>query len=466
MAPKRKAPAKTAQPDENEESLQEIEEGSTDPKFRIHSLGILLTYPKHVIDLEQFETVPVWSQVWRYSLCHEKAQQDHSHLYLEFAKTPDHTLNVWKLPIDYTEDGTPILADVNCKPCRARGLQARRAMDRGHFYAYCPYKNTHINSWTNYDPAKAYAVETEWIKCLWKTNKINDDRVLDCAAFYNCATKQLEFAAFQALSRKATESRKEWKKRRLEERQARREPFRTCPPFKKWLNTNRENLDRYKFFWMCGGSLYGKSLWVKSHFKNPFIHFQGINWKGYNPVVHDAVIFDDVCKDVQMDDIIRDNKGIFQAGAGNPEVQTSQCNHYALNIDIEGKPIIILSNQDHQPKSDWVFANCIYVEIVDYCYGEEDNHTWFQEKTEQDFFKCYSENNEFFETKKKLDNLSESFENAIEKAGEKLLEKFNKAAQSKPPAKNKGINSECIIGKEMVQVNREDPFFTNTNIFS
>jgi hypothetical protein len=145
------------------------------------------------------------------------------------------------------------------------------------------------------------------------------------------------------------------------------------------MDLHRQIRDRYPFFWVVGDTLLGKTQWVLAQFRNPFVHFGGINWSKYDPTRNDAIVFDDVStRDRSMDGVVMENKHIFQASGRLADVNNSSTNCYAIRVDVEGKPIVILSNSEHRPHSDWVLSNCYYVEFISAAYGPPVGDTWWR----------------------------------------------------------------------------------------
>jgi hypothetical protein len=77
-----------------------------------------------------------------------------------------------------------------------------------------------------------------------------------------------------------------------------------------------------------------------------------------------------------MNDVVMDYNPIFQASARLADVNNSSTNCFAKRVDVEGKPIIICSNLEHRPGSDWVWQNCYCVEFICVPYGTPADDWW------------------------------------------------------------------------------------------
>ena len=101
-----------------------------------------------------------------------------------------------------------------------------------------------------------------------------------------------------------------------------------------------------------------KSKYIEIHlYPGCFAHKSVINWSGYNPAEHPAVLFDDV-KDVFK--IILENKTAFQ-GARDATFGSSATNCHAITVDLLAKPIIVCCNTKPWDDS-WIAKNFHVVE--------------------------------------------------------------------------------------------------------
>jgi len=325
-----------------------------DPKkeFKVKCKAMLLTYnslPEEMTLPEFIEQLKERFEGVRWTACKEKGKRDHFHLYLERCKGQfQHELSYWSV-----NDLKPS----DCQTNLIKGSGARNAMDRGHFYVHCKFKNTHIDSDCNWEPAKDYIVRTFWIQTLWQKQKINSCDVLPCAAHYMCLTP-----AFAAMVRITTSTRdsitaehhNEARRKRLK---ASFSPFKTFKLADAYRSQFQYETTRYKFLVITGPSLMGKTQLAKSWFLSPFVHSDHINWDGYNPDEHDAVIFDDI---PDIYELIKTNHTMFQS-SGVVTVNTSKTNCYSQKVDLTAMPIVVVSNfYDHDI---WLKANSAHLEI-------------------------------------------------------------------------------------------------------
>lgn len=385
-----KAAAKEAKRIADEEAeARDDDEPQDDPQYRIHCKAILLTYASDAVPLERFqdECLRLWPTVKNYSWCLEKGSQTHTHIYMEFKGASDHLLKEWALPKlgddgleQLDESGEILRMRPDCRPNGCRGPGFRKACDRGHFYVVCKYKSTHIEAKTNYAPNQGYIVNTRWIKDMWQQGKIRSQDASEASGYYCCGTAHVDYAVRGALAHRAIAVRKEWKDARLVELAASRQPYRVCSLWDTWRAQYTTVRDRYDFFWITGDSKMGKTQWVQSHFRRPFIHFGGVSWDKYCPVEYDCIIFDDVATTARgMDQQVVELKQVFQASERPADVNNSATNVHSKRIDVWGKPIIVCSNCDQVPYSAWVLANCYAVKFTQPSYGADEVATWWDD---------------------------------------------------------------------------------------
>ena len=309
------------------------------------------------------------SQISKWSLCLEKGSRLHCHAYFESTKQFDCRLS--RFSVILLEQNCPP-SDVQCNKVKGSGYRA--AADRGHFYVQCIFKNTHLHQQNNYQAGIDFSVKTQWINDLWSKGKIDDDKVLECAAYYKCLTHSFQDMVTRTVQKnKEIEKRNKIQKRRMELQQL-KTPFKTFPEIDMWLCQYVKLQFRYNFLVVHGSeSKLGKTELVQSYFKNPFMHKDVVCWTGYDDDKHDAVIFDDV-KDIY--DYILAHKALFQA-SGTAQTQTSATNMYARTIDVTQKPLIITSN--HSPEGNWIMGNSVRINVDCKTYlstMEEYEHGW------------------------------------------------------------------------------------------
>lgn len=317
---------------------------NTDSDFHIKCGAILLTWigdeVSHItsLDILSFELDERLQNSAKWTMCIEKESKLHCHLFTEGIKQYDHTAKYWAI--------NGLTPNVQCN--KVTGSGARPSRNQGHFYCFCPYKNSHIESESNWRPGDAYAVKTQWPLLLWQKGKL--DRLIECAAHYGCLTPSLE-----AQYRLSITKRKQIQKAVESQERTQRIKSRFKPDvpdvIKEWLATYADEQDRYKFFIIYGESWTGKTTLAKSLFKNPYIHEDSICWKGYDDDKHDAIIFDDVADIYKY---ISRNHRLFQAGSC-VATQTSATNVHSLHVDVTQKPIMILCNE--RPTDQWTLSN-------------------------------------------------------------------------------------------------------------
>ena len=352
VAPTRKAPPPVTKGPEN---VHENDEDTSSATYRIQCGAMLLTWNfKEVTrptweDFEQdFQQLLSDKDVVRASVCFEHGSCDHIHAFLEKAK------GKW----DCSKQGFAMFGvSPNVRPNTGKGSAARPSKDRGHFYVFCPYKDTHEHSWTNYHPGHDYKVPTQWVQNLYQTGMVTK-RPIECAAEYHSLTP-----AFEALVRLSDGKRRAVAKaaERSEREQrirAKFTSFNVPPHILEWKKQYDEEQLRYHFLVIHGPSQTRKTEFARSLFKNAFLHRDSIAWVGYNEDEHDAVIFDDI-KCIYK--FVSDNRALFQAG-GPIVTQTSATNVHALTVDLTAKPLIITSND--APTGEWLLANAVLMEVT------------------------------------------------------------------------------------------------------
>ena len=302
--------------------------------------------------LDEFKTFLEGKGADRISLCFEQGTCDHAHAFIE-GKKWDCTINAFMV------GGVP----PNVQPNKGKGSGARTTKDRGHFYVVCKYKDSHQESWTNYEPAHAYAVKTIWVQTLYQQAKVT--KAIECAAHYLCLTPPLE-----ALVRLSDGKRKAAQKaiaREQREKRLRGEltTFEYPHQILEWKSQYEVERLRYKFLVIWGRSLTGKTEFARSLFQNAFIHSDNIAWAGYDEEKHDAVIFDDIKMIYKM---VSDNRALFQA-SGTAMQQTSATNMYALTVDVTAKPLVVTSN--YEPRGEWLWANAVVMHVSGPLYGPD-----------------------------------------------------------------------------------------------
>ena len=293
-----------------------------------------------------------------WSICVERGSHLHAHAYIEYKKVTEVAKRDWFL--------VPGATGVNIKPNTARGSGYQTAVNRGHFYVYCPFKTTHVESATNHYPGHDYAVKLEWVKDWFQQGKIHNAHL--CAREYRCATPAFEAQYKLWKDRAGGEQRAAFIKEREARLKAKRKVFKTFPIVEDWKRQMTEEKDRYFPIVVYGQSLYGKTRMMESQFRNPYITEEW-NFDDYDPMEHDAIIFDD-CRGIWKNVL---TKKVFFQSTKVTKQQTSECNQYTKYVDTVAKPIVICCNpeEDPIPTSSWVQKNMYMLEITDYTWVQD-----------------------------------------------------------------------------------------------
>lgn len=340
--------------------MSDDEEECTE-SFRVNCKACLLTY-----NCDEHVTYSEWRDLLlakckdgdRVSTCHEKANRNHFHAYIERLKGRiDCALKHFEIM-----DTMP-----NCQCNKVKGSGFRIAADRGHFYVVCQHKKSQITFDTNWQPCHDYAVKAKWPLDMWRTEKIADDRIVECLAFYKC----LDPRDKQMIECTVSQTKQKRKLEAIAERKVRIraafKPFPIIPLVEEWYAQYLSELARYKFLILWGPSRTHKTEFVKARLgANVFTHHDCVSWNGYDDEYHTAVVFDDV-KSIYK--YVSDSRHLFQAN-DMATVNTSATNCYARQIDVVGKPLVITTNEE--PTSDWILANAFILEVAHPLGGRDD----------------------------------------------------------------------------------------------
>lgn len=337
-------------------------------KFQIKAKAALFGY-QETHCLNRIKELDVFHNVIRWAYCDEK--NTHCHIYVEFAKQVDHDSSNWWLK---KEDGD----DLKCHvvPNTATGSGFRVACDRGMFYVSCAFKEDKGDVFQNYTPGLDYLVRTNWVQTLWQQAKILDVDVRDCAAHYKCLTKSFEDSINVILkwNREQQVSVVRVKRQKFVEATLKKSHTPKATAFKEWDKQFSEPRLRYDFLWMWSqNSKTGKSVFIEQTY-NTFTHVDKINWKGYDPLVHDCILFDDV---KGIENYIYENKILFQGKAANFTIGASATNVHAEIIYCAEKRLVVCCN--HQFKettksgyASWIQQNCYVVNQETQLYDNVD----------------------------------------------------------------------------------------------
>ena len=330
-----------------------------DDKFHIKARACLFTYnianSENFYDVsfedfrEAFLAIREGHDGDRVTLCIERAESTHFHVFLEAASQIDCDSSHFEV-----FEVTP-----NCQPNTVKGSGFRASADRGHFYLACEHKNSYIEHHTNWEPCHHYVVRSKWILDFWRKGKINDDKVVDCLAAYKCLDPRDERMIECTISRNSHKRKLEHIAEAHAECRSRYKEFPVIPVVEDWFAQYETFDGRYKMLIIWGPTRMGKTEFIKARVGNAFVHHDTVSWHGYDDDVHDAIIFDDV-KGIYK--YVSENRHLFQAN-DMATVQTSSTNCYAKSINVFKKKLIITSNSE--PTGDWILANSFILEIFE-----------------------------------------------------------------------------------------------------
>ena len=338
---KRKALENPEETPEAKKLREEVESG-----FRLQCKAALFTWitPTEVSAgdaLDLFMHMPHWELVQNFTICAEEGTHWHVHAYLEFKKRVDHAASGWMC-----WDAKP---DVRSNTTTGSGYNT--AVRRGSFYVANEYKKTFRSHVMNFYPGEHYTVKTQWVIDQWAQNKLRDP--IKCAGQYRCLTRSFkELVTMSQGTRDSIERAEYMSERNLELAQERKE-FKVYAEVSEFLAQFVRHRPRYKFLWIWGESMLGKTELAKSLVEKYWHHRNSINWAEYSALENSAIIFDD-CGNAE--DYITNHKMLFQANCVTT-VNTSRTNCYALEVDTTGKMIIVCAN--HPPCTTWVMVNSI-----------------------------------------------------------------------------------------------------------
>lgn len=343
---KRPAPNHEETP-EAKKLREEVENG-----FRLQCKAALFTWnvgkPISADDaLGDLKALSHWELVMWYTVCVEEGSNWHVHAYVEFKKRVDHSADGWKC-----WDKAP---DIRANTTVGSGFA--QAVRRGSFYVANEYKKTFRSHIMNFHPGESYSVKTQWVIDQWSQNKLRDP--VECAGKYCCLTRSFKEMVTMSQGTQTSLERREYISERNLELAAERKEFKVYPEISEFLAQFVRHRARYKFLWLWGESMLGKTELAKSLVEHFWHHRNSINWANYDSSRDQAVIFDD-CGNVE--DYITNHKMLFQANEVTT-VNTSKTNCYALEVDTVGKMIIVCAN--HPPCTAWTLTNAFVLQIVE-----------------------------------------------------------------------------------------------------
>lgn len=320
--------------------------------FRIHAKAVLFTWNlrdnKSAADaLEALEVKSGWANVMHYTICAEQGTHWHIHAYVEFNKRIDNLVALWLL-----FGVTP-----NVQPNTTSGSGFNVAVRRGSFYVANEYKKGFQSHIMNFAPCMHYSVRTQWVIDQWSQEKLRDP--VECAGRYNCLTQPFKSLVTMSQGAKTNLARREFMADRELALAQTQKPFKRFEMLDAFLAQFTTVQRRYQFMWIWGDSKLGKTELAKSLTVDNWHHRNSIDWQGYDPLIHKAVIFDDVAEPEQY---IMHHKMLFQANVVST-VNCSKTNCFAVPIDTVEKMLIVCSNT--APYTDWVCQNSFVLHITE-----------------------------------------------------------------------------------------------------
>lgn len=260
-----------------------------------------------------------------------KTGTHHYHMYVHSHNQMEHTTAYWAI-----DDILP-----NCQQNKITGSGYEVAKNRGHFYVECRHKIGHITQLTTYPWGECYIVRQAWIMALWSHKKILTSHVKQCLNCYMCGTRRAFEIIEIALQYERQQKRKKLHDARTAWLTPTKHPFHTYIELENFKSHFDDILLRYKFLVVSGPTRLGKTELIRHHYPDAFEHKGSVDWTGYDPIEHSAVIFDDI---KHWWDYVILNKPLFQCNCEAYKVHTSATNCYSVEIDLAAKPLIITTN--------------------------------------------------------------------------------------------------------------------------
>ena len=229
-------------------------------------------------------------KIKEYILAHEFGTHHHTDWFLVFHKAQD-----WTTLDSATIEGNKPHASLNT----SRSSGYRTSCNRGHFYNQCIGNKGTTTRLTNFVHGEDYGVKTQWVLDLYLQNKL--DAPLAAAGVYKCVTPALEAQVNRSSVHANSVAREEYKRTHAAALLDMKLPYRTTcediDAINAWYEQYKSIQWRYKALVLWGSSQLAKTEYIKDRFPGVYIHKSVINWSTYNPAVHPAILFDDVCVD-------------------------------------------------------------------------------------------------------------------------------------------------------------------------
>lgn len=320
------------------------------PGFRFQGSAALLTWHARV-SMDSIKLCPWWVGVCKYSWAVERCQDGHLHTHL-FAE--------WESRIDVSDFS---VGSVVCWVSVSRGgARPRVTRNRAHYYL-SPAKSSAVECESNWSAPEHYVPASSWIIALWRQRKL--DNPLDELRKYRLETPHMRGLIETASRNDNIETRLQWRQNRRRLLEDLQRPYHRYTEVESWVASMNEVQPRYKFLWLSGASCLGKSGFAKSLFSRAYVHKDSVDWSGFSPVEHNAVIFDDVHN---IEQYVLQHKNLFQASGLNP-VNCSATNWRMFIVDTEAVPLIVTTN--FPPTDHWVITNCIDVRVFSPMWVED-----------------------------------------------------------------------------------------------
>ena len=290
----------------------------TTPKsYRIHSVGVLLTYfgveglpqwnrfAAHVRSQQKAWNVKYWSA----TLERTTKGKLHIHLMLQFTKAVDRSNRIFSFE--------SMVPRADCNDLLGGGICRKRmqeSINRGMFYCWADKIGTERDeegrpcTAGNYEPAwtgalLSYPVKSRWAQDLWQAYKLTDniyeDYLFKSRDGVLPKKRNLDACRERAARAKQTEEI-EARTKRI---RTNTELFPGFPPIPKaqaWLDGFKEDKIRYPVLVVLGKSHTGKTEWAQTLFRTPLVlkvgtleHFPE-SMRSFDREVHDGVVLDDL----------------------------------------------------------------------------------------------------------------------------------------------------------------------------
>ncbi len=347
--------------------------------FRLRGRACLFTYNSPSFVLSSLE--PLWESFLQFLqaltlLCQwtatvEKSLRStltdrlHFHVFAEFKKAVDWTSLA---PMKW-EGVLP-----NAAPAVARGSFQRAVVDRGHFYVWANKVGTEKVATSGWEPWLDYRVRGVWLDDLWAHHKITHDVYED----YACKAR----VGFCGRQRQVETIREREKKADMEKKQA--EVAKKLAPLQKpfkpevlallepWQSQYKQDLPRYKFLVLFGGSRAGKSSLAKSlgrAFVQTVQNAGAPDLRGHDAAQHDLIVFDNI-NDQQF---VLDQRALFQANNDVHTLGESRTGIYAYHVWLWRVPMVLTVDTSAvwDSQEPWLAANSFEVRLAGPCWAEE-----------------------------------------------------------------------------------------------